>query len=245
MLLVHLTVGPYRFSETDARRTLLHTTEFLDDFPATAHPQQADRRSRIAEVLAGIDVEGAHVDALAGPLEAVWTELLTARDDLVAVDALPEYSVGHVVRVSVSDGGVPKRAVDAVEVGFAGVTGDRQASRRHHGAPFQALCLWHAETIDQLAADGHPITYGDAGENVTISGIEWPIVRPGVRVRLGSVLCEVSSHAEPCSKNAQWFSDRDVSRIHDRNGPWSRMYATVIEPGSITVGDTAVVEPDG
>jgi MOSC domain-containing protein YiiM len=163
----------------------------------------------------------------------------------VAGDALPATAVGHVVRLSVSDGGVPKRAVDALHVAYDGVVGDRQASRRHHGAPFQALCLWHAETIDQLAADGHPITYGDAGENVTISALDWPAVRPGVRLRMGSVLCEISSHAEPCSKNAQWFSDGNFSRIHDRNGPWSRMYATVIEPGGISVADTAVVEPVG
>lgn len=242
---MHLTVGPYRFSESDARRTLLHATEFLDDFPASAHPQQSERRVRLAEALLGVDPADADVAALQEPLERVWAELLSARDDLVTVGALPDNSVGLVVRLSVSDGGVPKRAVDAVDVGFGGVEGDRQAARRHHGAPFQALCLWHAETIDQLAADGHPITYGDAGENVTLSEIEWRTVRPGVRLRLGSVLCEISSHAEPCSKNAQWFSDRDYSRIHDRNGPWSRMYATVIEPGSITVGDHAIVEPAG
>ena len=240
---MQLEVGPYRFSETDARRTLRHATEFLDDYPAAAHAHQADRRSRIAAAIDGLDVDGADPDDLRGPLDVVWNELVTAREDLVAAGALPPTTLGHVVRLSVSDGGVPKRAVDAVEVGYDGVAGDRQATRRHHGSPFQALCLWDAETIDQLAADGHPISYGDAGENVTISEIDWPVVRPGVRLRLGSVVCEISSHAEPCAKNARWFSDGDVSRIHDRNGPWSRMYATVIEPGSIAVGDAAVVEP--
>lgn len=240
---VQFDIGPYRFSETDARRTLEHATEFLDDFPAAAHAFQAERRSRIAAALAGLDVRRADPADLRAPLDAVWSELLDAREDLVAADALPSSTIGHVVQLSVSDGGVPKRAADAVDVDFGGVVGDRQATRRHHGSPFQALCLWDAETIDQLAADGHPISYGAAGENVTISEIDWPVVRPGVRLRLGSVVCEVSSHAEPCSKNVRWFSDGDVSRIHDRNGPWSRMYATVIEPGSITVGDPAVVEP--
>jgi len=242
---MQLDVGPYRFSETDARRTLAHASEFLDDFPAAAHLYQSGRRSRIAAALAGLDVRHADVGELRGPLELVWAELQAARNDLVAADALPPTTIGHVVRLSLSDGGVPKRAVETVEVGFGGVVGDRQATRRHHGSPFQALCLWDAETVDQLAADGHPISYGDAGENVTISEIDWPVVRPGVRLRLGSVVCEVSSHAEPCSKIAQWFDDRDVSRIHDRNGPWSRMYATVIEPGAIAVGDAAVVEPVG
>lgn len=241
---MHLEVGPYRFSEMDARRTLRHAITFLDDFPAPAHPFQAARRERIAEATAGLNPFDDDAAALSAPLDLVWTELLSARDDLVQAGAIPATATGHVKRLSVSAGGVPKRSVEHVEVGFGGVIGDRQASRRHHGSPFQALCLWNVESIDRLAAEGHPIAHGDAGENVTIAGIDWLSVRPGVRLRLGSALCEISSHAEPCSKNARWFSDGDFSRIHDDNGPLSRMYATVIGPGSIAVGDAAVLEPN-
>lgn len=240
---MQLDVGPYRFSGKDARRTLLHATEFLDDFPPAAHTFQAERRARIAAAMTGVDARSDETSNLSGALGVVWAELLTARDDLVAAGALPPTSTGTVERLSVSDGGLPKLSVDRVDVDFGGVAGDRQASRNHHGSPFQALCLWNVESIDHLAAEGHPISYGATGENVTIAGIDWPSVRPGVRLRLGSILCEISSHAEPCNQNARWFSDGDFTRIHDRNGPWSRMYATVIEPGSIALGDAAVLEP--
>jgi MOSC domain-containing protein YiiM len=72
--------------------------------------------------------------------------------------------------LSRSDGGVPKHSTDHVTVGFRGVDGDRQATRAHHGSPWQALCLWSREVIDALVAEGHPIAPGAAGENVTIAG---------------------------------------------------------------------------
>jgi len=240
---MHFTVGDHRFSEMDARRTLRHADEFLAAFGETVRPFQTARRERIAAAMEGLDVGEAQAAELEPVLHAVWIELLAARDDAVAAEALPETTMGRVDRVSVSDGGVPKQAVDSIEVRHGGVVGDRQGSRRHHGAPFQALCLWNTETIDELAAHGHPIAAGDAGENITLSGFDWPRVRPGVRLMVGSALCEISSYAEPCKKNAQWFSDGDFTRIHDRNGPWSRIYATVLQPGVVAVGDAAVLEP--
>jgi MOSC domain-containing protein YiiM len=151
---------------------------------------------------------------------------------------------GRVQQLNVSDGGVPKRPVGVAEVGDRGLVGDRQAARVHHGRPLQALCLWSGDVIDALRAEGHPIEAGAAGENVTISGIDWSTIRPGTQVLLGDVLAEVSAWATPCQKNAQWFADRDFNRMsHDRHPGWSRAYAWVREPGTIRQGDPVVVEP--
>lgn len=151
---------------------------------------------------------------------------------------------GAVVQLSVSDGGVPKAAVEEVEVGYRGAAGDRQASRRHHGRPWQALCVWSAEVIEGLQAEGHPLAAGAAGENLTLAGVDWAGLRPGTQIRVGEVLLELSAWAEPCSKIARWFADGDFRRIqHDRHPGWSRAYAWVREPGRIRTGDAAVVEP--
>ena len=151
---------------------------------------------------------------------------------------------GTVAGLFTSDGGVPKRAVDTILIGFRGAVGDRQKNRQHHGRPFQALCLWSTEVIEALRAEGHPIGPGNAGENITISGSGWSAIRPGVRLQIGDVLAEVSSYADPCSFNAQWFSDRKFSRIDDERYPgWGRIYAWVLRPGSVGLGDTVVVEP--
>jgi MOSC domain-containing protein YiiM len=230
---VAIAVGPYSFSLTDARKTLHHAPELLD-----LHGASAARRERVAATLADVDPMGAG-DDLVRALVTVWPELVAARDD----GQMPARATGRVDQLAASGGGVPKLPVDRVEVGFGGVAGDRQASRVHHGRPWQALCIWSSEVIAALAADGHPIRAGDAGENVTVSGLPWSDVRPGVRLRLGEVLCQVMAFAVPCKQNAQWFSDRRFQRIHHSNGPISRTYALVLEPGSIAVGDDAVLEP--
>lgn len=154
-------------------------------------------------------------------------------------------SQGTVYGLFVSPGGVPKHPIDEAVVRYRGVDGDRQATRRHHGRVWQALCLWSSDVIDRLRAEGHPIAAGYAGENVTVSGIDWSVVRPGVRVALGDVLAEVSAYAEPCSQNAGWFRDGDFGRMsHDREPGVSRVYAGVVRDGVIRPGDAVIVEPD-
>jgi MOSC domain-containing protein YiiM len=151
---------------------------------------------------------------------------------------------GTVERINVSDGGVPKTAVDEAEVGERGLVGDRQAARQHHGRPWQALCLWSSEVIEALQREGHPIDAGSAGENLTLSGLDWSTMRPGTRLLIGEVAAEVASWAPPCKKTAGWFVDGAFSRIdHDRHPGWARAYAWVLEPGRVRTGDEVIVEP--
>jgi MOSC domain-containing protein YiiM len=151
---------------------------------------------------------------------------------------------GLVTQVSASSGGVPKRALLHAVIGRRGLEGDQQAERRHHGRPWQAVCLWSAEVIDDLRAEGHSVHPGAAGENITVSAIDWATIRPGVRVQVGTALTEISSFAEPCSKNAQWFVGGNFRRMHHGLHPgWSRAYAWVLDPGAVAPGDAVVVEP--
>lgn len=161
-----------------------------------------------------------------------------------AMGLTPARAEGEVRAINRSDGGVPKLPVDAAEVTPTGLSGDRQASRKHHGRPYQALCLWSFETIAALRAEGHPIAPGSAGENITIAGIDWAQVTSGTRLRIGDAIVEVSLPADPCSQNAQWLSDGDISRLHHSAGPHaSRMYASVLRPGAVRADDPVILEP--
>ena len=149
-----------------------------------------------------------------------------------------ELGIGEVIQVSGSGGGLPKTPLLIAEVDKSGVVGDRQASRQHHGAPFQALCLFSAEVIDQFASQGHPVTYGSTGENVTIRGLNWVGLRAGVELQIGNVLCRLTAPAVPCSQNAPWFTDGDFSRLsHAKHPGHSRWYASVVSGGTINPGD--------
>ena len=143
----------------------------------------------------------------------------------------------------VSDGGVPKLPVASAEIGLRGVVGDRQRNRKYHGAPSQALCLWSLEVIEELQAEGHPIAPGYAGENLTVSGLEWAAMVPGVRLRIGSsVHAEVTAYAIPCKHNAGWFLGGDFRRMsNDRHPGSSRVYTSVSVGGRVVPGDPVVV----
>lgn len=226
-----LTIGPYAFSVRDAERAI---AEFDDFWSAFTDRRDADLVEHLRPHLRG---------DTAADLTAVWEAYLAVGPALRAGGALPRSTTGVVVALHASGGGVPKQARESLEVGFAGARGDAQRNRNHHGAPYQALCLWSGEIIDALAADGHPIAPGRAGENITLRGLDWSDVRPGVRLRVGSVLCEISCYAEPCRHLAQWFTDGRFDRIRHDKGDVSRVYATVLEPGVVAVGDDAVLEP--
>jgi hypothetical protein len=225
------TVGPYRFSEHDARRTVDQIDILWDLLTDT----------RDASVIEGLRP---HITGdMDVDLPAVWAALQAAGPALRAAGQLPDQVTGEVVGLFTSGGGVPKLPATSVDVDFGGVVGDVQRNRTHHGRPWQALCLWSAEVIEAFAADGHPLAPGNAGENITVRGLPWTDVRPGVRLRIGTVWCEASAYALPCRHNAQWFSDGRFDRMHHSHVAVSRIYATVLEQGSISLGDAAILEP--
>ncbi|MFA9565075.1 MAG: MOSC domain-containing protein, partial [Acidimicrobiales bacterium] len=168
----------------------------------------------------------------------------TGRDlyALVGVSAPPAF--GSVESINVSDGGVPKRPVPEVVVGRRGLEGDRQRSRKHHGRVWQALCLYSIDVIEALQEEGHPIQAGSAGENLTLRGIDWVTMRPGVRLQLGDAVAELTVPATPCRHNAQWFTHGDFRRMdHERYPGWSRWYAKVVSDGAVREGDQVIVDP--
>ncbi|HET9012908.1 MAG TPA: MOSC domain-containing protein [Gemmatimonadaceae bacterium] len=137
-----------------------------------------------------------------------------------------------------SSGGVPKLPVDRAVVRVGGMEGDRQANRKYHGGPDRALCLYAQERLDALADDGHPLSRGTLGENVTIAGLAWQDVRPGARLVMGGVEVEVTGFAAPCRQIAQGFADGVFSRVGEKVNPgWSRVYARVLVEGEVAVGD--------
>ncbi len=146
---------------------------------------------------------------------------------------------GTIHQLNASNGGVPKLPLEQARALLGGMEGDAQVDRKHHGGPERALCLFALERIEEIAAEGHPIAPGLAGENVTIAGLDWSRVLPGARLRLGDeVLVEVTSYTQPCWKNAGWFADGDFNRINQQTHPGcSRVYARVLEEGLLRRGD--------
>lgn len=146
--------------------------------------------------------------------------------------------MGVVHAINVSNGGVPKLPRDACYVSVNGLQGDRQRDLRYHGGPDRAVCLYSLELIDALQAEGHAITPGSIGENLTVSGVDWAAMVPGAKVEIGSVVLQLTDYAAPCSNIARSFERRQYVRVsHKVHAGWSRLYARVLAEGTVRVGD--------
>jgi len=151
--------------------------------------------------------------------------------------------VARVFQINASTGGVPKLPLGHAEVTLRGLATDEQNDLKHHGGPDRALCLYSLERILELQAEGHPIYPGAAGENLTLSGLDWEIMQPGLTLGLGQdVLIEILSFTTPCGKIRSCFADGVPGRIsQDEHPGWSRVYARVVQPGTLGVGDSVEI----
>lgn len=138
---------------------------------------------------------------------------------------------------------MPKLGQPQAEVSYDGLVGDRHRDLRSHGGPERALCLYSLERILALQLEGHPVFPGAIGENLTIAGLDWPLLIPGTRLRLGElVLVELTRYTTPCSNIAPFFANEDISRVSQKTYPtWSRLYARVLQPGALAIGDRAEI----
>lgn len=154
---------------------------------------------------------------------------------------------GYVYQLNCSQGGVPKLPVREAELTPTGLVGDVQAKPFIHGGKERALSLYALELIETLRAEGHPIYPGSAGENVTVAGLDWTKLAPGVRLAIGEqVVVEISGYANPCPSIRGSFTEGAYKRISQKLRPGvSRLYARVLRTGHISVGQQVrVLEVD-
>ena len=221
-----------RWSADDLERTLAHTDDLID-YVVEGAP---------AAVVAAVSTEPVAADD--DPVVSTHAlmhrlhELATARRAAEVFTPM----TGRIESLQASGGGVPKPAIPVAEIGPSGVAGDVQGNRRHHGRPWQALCLYSSDLLGALRDEGHPIVPGGAGENLTISGVDWSRMRGGLTITIGDVVLRTSGPAAPCQKIGACFTDRHWNRIdHVEHPGWARWYASVIRGGTVTPGDAVTV----
>lgn len=152
--------------------------------------------------------------------------------------------IGRVASVNAApEGGVPKPPVATALVTGTGLATDKQRNRKLHGGPDRAVCLFSLERIEALQHEGHPIRPGSTGDNLTLQGLAWDKMVPGVQLKIGpEVLLEVVSYTAPCRTIRESFAGEDFTRISQKLHPgWSRLYARVLKQGSVRVGDEVSV----
>lgn len=147
---------------------------------------------------------------------------------------------GRVVQVNISPGGVPKTAVSSAEVGLDGLAGDGHRDLEHHGGPDRAVCVYSMELIAALREEGHTVSPGALGENLTLEGVDWAALTPDTCLLVGEVVLQITRYTSPCFNIKAVFAGGEFSRVSQKRHPgWSRVYARVLRPGSVRPGDPA------
>ena len=150
------------------------------------------------------------------------------------------------MQVSVSRGGVPKRAIPEGEVGPLGIAGDGHAHPQIHGGPRKAVLLIASEVISELNSHGYSLYPGALGENITTVGLDRTEWRSGQRWRIGEIVVEFTKVRVPCSALnvygpgiQQAIYDERVKAGDPTSPRWamSGFYASVVQPGTIRSGD--------
>lgn len=146
----------------------------------------------------------------------------------------------HPTKDSTGVTAIDKRAVPGpVNVHPLGLTGDVQASRKHHGGPTKALYAYSQEDADFWTQElGREVTPGLFGENLRVGGIDASNAVIGERWAVGEqVVLEVTMPRTPCVNFARYLGERSwVKRFAQANRVGT--YLSVVTKGSISAGDT-------
>ncbi len=154
--------------------------------------------------------------------------------------------VGSILQVSISRGGVPKRAIPEGDIGPLGIAGDDHANPQVHGGPRQAILLISSEAIAELNAQGYDLYPGALGENITTQGLDRKQWRAGQRWRVGQAIVELTKVRAPCNTLSVYgpgiqkaVYDAQVKAGDESSPRWavSGFYASVVHPGIVRPGD--------
>jgi MOSC domain-containing protein YiiM len=150
-----------------------------------------------------------------------------------------------VVQVNVSQGGVPKLAIQSAELTETGIVSDAWRYP-FHGGRRKAVLLITVEGIDELVSQGWELFPGALGENLTTRGLHRHLLRLGQRIQLGGAAIELTQIRVPCSTLDVYGSGVQAAiydarvQAGDPGSPrWglSGFYASVVQPGTVRAGD--------
>ncbi|HWA15155.1 MAG TPA: MOSC domain-containing protein [Gemmatimonadales bacterium] len=160
--------------------------------------------------------------------------------------------MAHLLRLSVKpktpgEYGLPKQAVDQLDISPDGAAGDynNYRTRTLKGDPDQAIMMLTDDVIQQLRAEGWPVQPGDFGENLTLGGVREGELGVGCRVQVGAVILEISKPCDPCTELGvlpyvgKARSAEFIKTTRGRRG-W---YARVLAPGSVRLDTPVLVRP--
>ena len=143
--------------------------------------------------------------------------------------------MGKVIAVCTSDRrGIQKQDVHSGY--FAadwGIDGDAHAGHWH-----RQVSLLSADKIAAFNEKGAGVIPGAFGENLVVEGFDFRALPVGTLLRCGDVLLEMTQIGKECHSHCEIYK-----KMGDCIMPREGVFARVLEPGEIRVGDEMTIEP--
>lgn len=143
--------------------------------------------------------------------------------------------MGKVVAVCTSDRrGIQKKDVTSghFDVNW-GIEGDAHAGSWH-----RQVSLLSADKIAAFNEKGAGVIPGAFGENLVVEGMDFRALPVGTLLRCGDVLLEMTQIGKDCHSHCEIYK-----KMGDCIMPREGVFARVLEPGTIRVGDEMTIEP--
>ncbi|MBP2474117.1 MOSC domain-containing protein YiiM [Crossiella equi] len=134
--------------------------------------------------------------------------------------------------------GIDKRPVGSAHVRKLGLDGDNICDLEVHGGEYQAVYAYALEDLAYWAAElGRELLPGNAGENLSLSGLDPQALVIGQRLRIGGTVLRVTRPRNPCQIFAGFWDVRGLVKKFTQVGRVGA-YLAVEQEGVISDGDT-------
>ena len=143
--------------------------------------------------------------------------------------------MGKVIAVCTSDRkGLQKHDVKTAHFSAEwGIDGDAHAGKWH-----RQISLLSAGKIEAFNKRGANVIPGAFGENLVVEGFDFRALPVGTLLRCNDVLLEMTQIGKECHSHCEIYK-----KMGDCIMPREGVFARVLEPGTISVGDEMVIVP--
>ena len=143
--------------------------------------------------------------------------------------------MGKVIAVCTSDRkGIQKKDVSTAHFSTEwGIDGDAHAGKWH-----RQISLLSADKIEAFNKRGANVIPGAFGENLVVEGFDFRALPVGTLLRCNDVLLEMTQIGKECHSHCEIYK-----KMGDCIMPREGVFARVLEPGTISVGDEMTIVP--
>ena len=143
--------------------------------------------------------------------------------------------MGKVIAVCTSD----RRGIQKKDVGVGYFSADWGIAGDAHGGNWhRQVSLLSADKIAAFNEKGAGVIPGAFGENLVVEGFDFRALPVGTLLRCGDVLLEMTQIGKECHSHCEIYK-----KMGDCIMPREGVFARVLEPGEIRVGDEMTIEP--